>query len=88
MARVNNSLVGPSTDVQFNYATLPSYDLLGLRFGLVGDHLSGFLFADNVTDKRAELGLNTTGFSWTTPSWSGLRRISRETIGVDVKYKF
>jgi iron complex outermembrane receptor protein len=88
MARLNNSLVGPSTDVQFNYATLPSYDLVGLRFGLVGEHLSGFLFADNLTDKRAELGINTTGFSWTTPSLERIATNQPRTIGVDVKYKF
>lgn len=88
MARINNSLVGPSTDVQFNYATLASYDLVGLRFGLVGAHLSGYLFADNVTDKRAELGLNTTGFSWTTPSLERIATNQPRTIGVDVKYQF
>lgn len=88
MARVNNSLVGPSTDVQFNYATLPSYDLLGLRFGLVGAHLSGYLFADNLTDKRAALGLNTTGFSWTTPSLERIATNQPRTMGIDVKYNF
>jgi outer membrane receptor protein involved in Fe transport len=88
MARLNNSLVGPSTDVQFNYATLPSYDLVGLRFGLAGDHLSGYLFADNLTDKRAELGINTTGFSWTTPSLERIATNQPRTIGVDVKYNF
>jgi outer membrane receptor protein involved in Fe transport len=88
MARVNNSLVGPSTDVQFNYATLPSYDLVGLRLGLVGEHLSGFLFSDNLTDKRAELGINTTGFSWTTPSLERIATNQPRTIGVDVTYKF
>ncbi len=88
MARVNNSLVGPSTDVQFNYATLPSYDLVGLRFGLVGEHLSGFLFSDNLTDKRAELGINTTGFSWTTPSLERIATNQPRTVGLDVTYKF
>jgi iron complex outermembrane recepter protein len=88
MARVNNSLVGPSTDVQFNYATLPSYNLLGLRFGLLGEHLSGYVFADNLTDKRAELGINTTGFSWTTPSLERIATNQPRTIGVDVTYKF
>ncbi len=88
MARVNNSLVGPSTDVQFNYATLPSYDLLGVRFGLVGAHLSGYLFADNLTDKRAALGLNTTGFSWTTPSLERIATNQPRTMGIDVKYSF
>jgi outer membrane receptor protein involved in Fe transport len=88
MARINNSLVGPSTDVQFNYATLPSYDLVGLRFGLVGEHLAGYVFSDNITDKHAELGINTTGFSWTTPSLERIATNQPRTIGVDVTYKF
>src|ERR1700686_4143810 len=39
-ARVNNSYVGQSTDFDFAYGTLPSYDLVGLRFGLIGQKLS------------------------------------------------
>jgi hypothetical protein len=88
MARVNNSYVGQSTDVDYIYETLSSYDLVGLRFGLVSDRLSGYLFADNLTDKRAELGINTTGFSWTIPSLVRVPTNQPRTIGVDLKYKF
>lgn len=88
MARINNSYVGQSTDVQYNYATLPSYNLVGLRFGMVGDRLSGYLFADNLTDKRAELGINTSGFAWTIPSLVRVATNQPRTIGVDLKYKF
>ncbi len=88
MARVNNSYVGESTDIEYSYATLPAYDLLGLRFGLVGDKLSGYLFSDNLTDKRAELGINTTGFSWTIPSLERVVTNQPRTVGVDVQYKF
>jgi iron complex outermembrane recepter protein len=88
MARVNNSYVGESTDIEYSYATLPAYDLVGLRFGLVGDKLSGYLFSDNVTNKRAELGINTTGFSWTIPSLERVVTNQPRTIGVDVQYKF
>jgi outer membrane receptor protein involved in Fe transport len=88
MARVNNSYVGQSTDVQYTYATLASYNLVGLRFGLVGDRLSGYLFADNLTDKRAELGINTSGFAWTIPSLIRVATNQPRIIGVDLKYKF
>jgi iron complex outermembrane recepter protein len=88
MARVNNSYVGESTDIEYTYATLPAYDLIGLRFGLVGDKLSGYLFSDNVTNKQAELGINTTGFSWTIPSLERVVTNQPRTIGVDVQYKF
>jgi hypothetical protein len=88
MARVNNSYVGESTDIEYTYATLPAYDLIGLRFGLIGDKLSGYLFSDNLTDKHAELGINTTGFSWTIPSLERVVTNQPRTIGVDVQYKF
>jgi outer membrane receptor protein involved in Fe transport len=88
MARVNNSYVGESTDIEYSYAILPAYDLVGLRFGLVGEKLSGYLFSDNLTNKRAELGINTTGFSWTIPSLERVVTNQPRTIGVDVQYKF
>jgi iron complex outermembrane recepter protein len=87
-ARVNNSYVGQSTDIDFTYGTLPSYNLVGLRFGLIGERLSGFLFADNVTDKRAQLGINTTGFAYTIPSLIRVATNQPRTIGVDLKYSF
>jgi iron complex outermembrane recepter protein len=88
MARINNSYVGESTDIEYTYATLPAYDLVGLRFGLVGDKLSGYVFSNNLTNKQAELGINTTGFSWTIPSLERVVTNQPRTIGVDVQYKF
>lgn len=87
-ARLNNSLVGPMTDIEYTYAQLPSYDLVGLRFGLVGARLSAYLFGDNLTDKRAQLGINTTAFAWTIPSVERVVTNQPRTIGVDVNYKF
>ena len=88
MARINNSYVGESTDIEYTYATLPAYDLVGLRFGLIGAKLSGYVFADNLTNKRAELGINTTGFSWTIPSLERVVTNQPRTVGVDIKYSF
>ena len=87
-ARLSNSLVGPITDIQYTYATLPSYNLVALRFGLVGKQLSAYLFGDNLTDKRAALGINTTAFAWTTPSLVRVVTNQPRTIGVEVGYKF
>ena len=87
-ARLSNSLVGPMTDIQYTYATLPSYNLVALRFGLVGKQLSAYLFGDNLTDKRAALGINTTAFAWTTPSLVRVVTNQPRTIGVEVNYKF
>ena len=87
-ARLNNSLVGPETDIEYTYAQLPSYDLVGLRFGLANEKMSAYLFADNLTDKRAELGINTTAFAWTIPSVERVVTNQPRTIGIDVNYKF
>jgi iron complex outermembrane recepter protein len=88
MARANNSYVGEQTDIEYTYATIPAYNLVGLRFGLVSDKLSGYIFSDNLTNKRAELGINTTGFSWTIPSLERVVTNQPRTIGVDIKYNF
>jgi outer membrane receptor protein involved in Fe transport len=88
MARANNSYVGQATDIDFTYGTLPAYDLVGLRFGLIGKQLSGFLFVDNLTDKRAELGINTTGFAYTIASLIRVATNQPRTIGLDIKYEF
>jgi iron complex outermembrane recepter protein len=88
MARAANSYVGQSTDIEYTYATLPAYDLVGLRLGLVGERLSGYLFADNVTNKHAELGINTTAFAWTTPSVERVATNQPRTVGIDLKYSF
>jgi iron complex outermembrane receptor protein len=88
VARANNSYVGQSTDIEYTYATLPAYDLVGLRVGLASKQLSGFVFADNVTNKHADLGINTTGFSWTIPSVERVVTNQPRTIGLDIKYNF
>jgi iron complex outermembrane recepter protein len=88
MARISNSYVGESTDIEYSYATLPAYDLVGLRFGLIGQKFSGYVFGDNITDKRAQLGINTTAFAWTIPSVERVVTNQPRTIGVELNYKF
>jgi iron complex outermembrane recepter protein len=88
-ARLSNSYVGEQTDIEYTYATLPSYDLIALRLGLVsGQKWSAYLFADNLTDKRAQLGINTTAFAWTIPSVERVVTNQPRTIGIDVNYRF
>jgi iron complex outermembrane recepter protein len=87
-ARLSNSYVGQETDIEYTYATLPSYNLVALRFGLVGNKASAYLFADNLTDKRAMLGINTTAFAWTIPSVERVATNQPRTIGLDFNYKF
>lgn len=87
-ARLSNSYVGEMTDIEYTYATLPSYDLIGLRLGLTGPKWSAYLFGDNLTDKRAQLGINTTAFAWTVPSVERVVTNQPRTIGVDFNYRF
>jgi iron complex outermembrane receptor protein len=86
--RVDNSYVGQETDIDFYYGTLPAYDLVNMRLGVGDDRLSAFVFADNLTNKHAELGINTTGFSWTIPSLVRVVTNQPRTVGVDLRYKF
>jgi iron complex outermembrane recepter protein len=88
-ARLSNSYVGEETDIEYIYQTLPSYDLVALRLGLVsGQKWSAYLVGDNLTDKRAQLGINTTAFAWTIPSVERVVTNQPRTIGVDLNYRF
>lgn len=86
--RASNSLVGPVTDTSFSFTRLPAYDLVAMRAGVRGDHLSGFLFVDNLTNKVAELSTNTTTFSWIVPSVTRVATNQPRTIGIDLSYRF
>ncbi len=87
-ARVTNSLVGPSVDTSYTREDLQSYDLIGARCGVQGDHWSGTFFIDNLTNKHAELSINTTSFGWVTPSLTRVATNLPLTVGVNVAYKF
>ena len=88
VARINNSYAGESTDVQFSYASLRPYKIACLRVGLTADHWSGYLVADNLTDKHAQLGINTSASAWTAPSIVRTAINQPRTIGLDLKYSF
>jgi len=88
MARISNSYVGPSTDISFGYIHLAPYDLVNFRTGLEGSHWSGYFFIDNLTNKHAELSVNTTSFSWVIPSLTRVATNLPLTIRVNVAYKF
>jgi len=87
-ARISDSYVGPQTDISYGYHNLEPYNLANLRTGLVGTHWSGYLFVDNLTDKRAALGINTTSVAWLTPSTTRVATNQPRTIGIDVNYRF
>ena len=88
LARVSNSYVGKTTDIDYSYGTLPAYNIISARIGLINDRISAFIFADNIADKRAQLGINTTGFSYTIPSLIRVATNQPRTIGLDIKYAY
>ena len=88
VARVSNSYVGPATDIAYTYETLSPYDLVAARVGLVTDKWSAYLFGDNLTNKHAELGVNTSSFAWQAPSLVRTSMNRPRAIGLDLIYHF
>ncbi len=87
-ARVSDSYVGSSTDIAFTYEQLAPYNLVAARFGLLAERWSAFLFGDNLTNKHAELGVNTSSFAFQAPSLVRVATNQPRTFGVDVTYHF
>jgi outer membrane receptor protein involved in Fe transport len=87
-ARINNSYVGPMPDQDYSPEILPTYDIVGARVGFEWGNFLAMLYADNVTDKRAMLGINTTGFAYTIPSLIRVVGNQPRTVGLNVKYRF
>ena len=87
-ARVSNSYVGPQTDISYGYHHLDPYNFINMRFGAVGSQWSGYLLVNNLLDKRAALGINTTSVAWLTPSTTRVATNQPRTIGIDLNYRF
>jgi outer membrane receptor protein involved in Fe transport len=88
MARVSNSYVGKTTDIDYTYGTLPAYDIVSARLALMNGKITAALFADNLTNTHAQLGINTTGFSYTIPSLIRVATNQPRTFGVNVKIAY
>jgi outer membrane receptor protein involved in Fe transport len=87
-ARLSSSFIGPSTDIAYVVHHLEPYTLLNFRMGLSDGRESVYLFANNLTDKHAQITVNNTSFSWVTPSLTRVSTNQPRTIGVDFSYKF
>lgn len=86
-ARVTSSYVGEMEDITFTRNTLPSYNLVGLRFGLLSQSWSAYLFAENLTDERAAL-TNNSALSLDIPTLNRVATNRPRTIGLSVDLRF
>lgn len=87
-ARIGNQLVGTVRDISFTYVTLPSYDLVNARVQIDRGFWSAAFYANNLTDKHAELSSNTTAVALNIPSLIRYATNPPLTIGVDLRHKF
>lgn len=87
-ARVANSYVGPTTDVNYALVNLPPYDLVNTRVGVMGRSWTAFLFVENLTNKIAELTANNTTITGAFPSLTRISTDQPRTIGITVHYDF
>jgi outer membrane receptor protein involved in Fe transport len=91
VARASNVLVGPSNAETFYVQELPSYDIVNTRVGLVRDLVrhswSGFLYVNNLTNKRAFLN-NVPDYLANMPSINRVATNQPLTVGVSVDFKY
>jgi iron complex outermembrane receptor protein len=88
-ARVGDYFVGPSYDEAYYFGIpLPSYNIVNARVGVFGDKWSADLFADNVTDKVAELTANNTSFQVNIPTLIRYSTNQPRTYGLEVNYHY
>jgi iron complex outermembrane recepter protein len=87
-ARLDTTWTGSFYDLNYYFTQLPGYAITNLRLGLLHKSLSTYLFANNLTNKFAELGINTMQWSLPVPSFSRPAVTTPRTIGVEVQYGF
>jgi outer membrane receptor protein involved in Fe transport len=87
IARATNTLVGPSRALTYFLQELPSYDIVNARVGLVSNRWSGFLYANNLTNKRAFLD-NVPDYLLNVPSLNRVATNQPLTLGVSLEFKY
>ncbi len=88
MFHLASSLVGPNQDQAAVRQTLPSYNLVDGRVGVMSGPWTAAIFGTNLTNKVAEQTINNTVFAWQTYAITRISTNQPRTIGVDFQYKF
>jgi outer membrane receptor protein involved in Fe transport len=81
--RISNLYYGTSHDD----LPKPSFDIVGLRVGLIRDDIDASVYVDNLTDERAILS-NTESAGATIPTVRRVAITRPRTIGLDINYRF
>jgi outer membrane receptor protein involved in Fe transport len=87
IGRITNSYVGSMQDITYARNTLPSYDLVDLRAGLLTEKWSAYLFVNNATNTHALLS-DTGALSANVETFNRVTTNQPSTIGVDLSYKY
>jgi iron complex outermembrane receptor protein len=86
--RATNEYVGEQEVVAFSLLTVPAHDFVNLRFGLSSEQrVSVWLFANNLTDARANLNAGAI-IGLGTPVFERAVTNQPRTIGVELNYAF
>lgn len=87
-ARLSETTTGPFYDIDYYVQQLPGYTFADLRFGLVGGPWASYLYVRNLTDKIAELTIDTHDWTTPVPAYQQAAVSTPRTIGLEVNYKF
>jgi outer membrane receptor protein involved in Fe transport len=87
VARASNVLVGPSRALTYSLQELPGYDLVNARVGLTGPRWSGFLYVNNLTNRRTFLD-NVPDYLLNVPSLNRVATNPPLTLGVALDFKY
>ena len=86
-ARATSTFVDSMQDITYARNTLPPYDLINLRAGLISPVWTATFFIDNITNRRAFLS-DTGALSANVSIFNRVTVEQPRTIGVDLTYKF
>ena len=86
-ARATSTFVDSMQDITYARNTLPPYDLINLRMGLISPVWTATVFVDNITNRRAFLS-DTGALSANVSIFNRVTVEQPRTVGVDLTYKF
>lgn len=84
---VTNEYVGPMQDITFTRNDVSGYDIVGARLGVQASSWSAYAFADNLTNRLAQL-TDFNALSANVPQFNRVAVARPRTIGIDLQYRY